>query len=125
MTEEQKIRYAQAKVDWKTNNPRAYLWSTVKYRAKKESIPFNLDIEDIVIPTHCPYLGIELTTEKGNGHADNLMSVDKIVPSLGYVKGNVEVISYKANRMKNDASIKELIVFARSVIERYDKNPLP
>lgn len=35
-------------------------------------------------------------------------SLDRIKPELGYVKGNIRVISFKANSIKNDASIEEL-----------------
>lgn len=34
--------------------------------------------------------------------------MDRVIPELGYVKGNVEIISYRANRLKNDATYHEL-----------------
>jgi hypothetical protein len=34
--------------------------------------------------------------------------LDRIVPSLGYVKGNVLVVSRRANRIKTDATVEEL-----------------
>jgi hypothetical protein len=36
-------------------------------------------------------------------------------PELGYVPGNVAVISRKANLMKNDASSEELLAFAKNI----------
>lgn len=80
--------------------------SMIKQRAKKENLPFDIEIADIPIPTHCPVLGIPLSLDSPN--RDNYPSVDRIVPALGYVKGNVVVISYRANRIKNDATVDEL-----------------
>jgi hypothetical protein len=105
--------------DWKEGNANKMLWSNAKYRAKKEGLEFNLDFEDIIIPKFCQYLNLELTAKKGIGRADSQMSLDRIDPDKGYVKGNVSVISYKANRMKNDASINELLIFAKNIIKLY------
>lgn len=91
------------------------LWTSAKHNAKKANLPFNLDVEDIVIPAVCPYLGIALTKLYGHGHLDTNASVDKIVPELGYVKGNIKIISRKANRMKNNASLEELLIFAENI----------
>jgi hypothetical protein len=72
-------------------------------------VPFTISREDIVIPTHCPVLGLPLFTMKGvQGGGDNSPTLDRIRPALGYVKGNIIVISGRANRLKSDASIKEL-----------------
>lgn len=82
---------------------------TAKRRAKEINIPFNLTPEDFDMPTHCPILGIKLClTHSPGGPKDDAPSLDRIVPSVGYVKGNVIVISQRANRIKNDSSIEEL-----------------
>lgn len=86
--------------------PAAHLFYSVKGRAKRQELPFDLDKSDIVIPDVCPVLGILITPCAEN--RDNSPSVDRIIPELGYVKGNVVVISYRANRIKNDASLAEL-----------------
>ena len=52
--------------------------------------------------------------------ADNLMSVDRIDAKKGYIKGNIEIISYKANRMKNNANTEELIIFAKNILKIYE-----
>lgn len=123
-TEEDKLASKLKKMQWKENHPEIYLWSNAKYRAKKEGIEFNIEVSDVVIPEFCPYLGLKLDKTKGRGHNDSLMSLDKIDPKKGYIKGNIEVISYKANRMKNDASLSELITFASKVLEKYAKENL-
>jgi len=95
------------------------LLSKTKERATKEGLPFNLELEDIVIPTHCPYLGMELTHHLGQGYLDSNSSIDKIIPELGYIKGNVQVISRLANQMKNSATSEQLLTFAYNVIEMH------
>jgi hypothetical protein len=88
-----------------------------KRRAMKNKIVFNLEVSDIKIPKVCPVLGIELKQSENSSPIRNSPSLDKISPSGGYVKDNIQVISYKANIMKNDASVEELILFSLWVLE--------
>ena len=76
-------------------------------RAKRKGLEFNLTIEDITpLPTNCPVFGQVLT--RGNGQQDpNAFSLDRIDNNKGYVKGNVVVISYLANRLKNDGTAEQ------------------
>lgn len=88
-------------------NPSLYLWRVAKSRAKKFNQPFDISPEDIVIPSKCPILGCPidiLTSNYATG-----ASLDRVVNDKGYVKGNVRVISRKANRLKGDATIEEII----------------
>jgi len=81
----------------------------VKSRAKRCKIPFNLTIEDIIVPDLCPVLGIPIYSVSGAGtNQYHSPSLDRIVPELGYVKGNVRVISQRANLLKSNATIEEL-----------------
>jgi hypothetical protein len=91
------------------------LWQA-KATATRKNIAFDLDESDIVIPTHCKYLGVPLTQSLGKGVVWSNTSLDRINPALGYVKGNVEVISRKANSMKNMATVEELCVFAKNIL---------
>jgi hypothetical protein len=78
-------------------------------RARKAEVPFSIETADIIIPTHCPILGIPLFQRIGvQGGGDNSPSLDRIRPERGYVPDNIIVISNRANRLKSDASIKEL-----------------
>jgi len=91
------------------NNPEKIMYWTTKGRAKKFGIPFDIEITDIVIPDKCPILGIPLISGRGGGAVtNNSPSLDKIIPNRGYVKGNVKVISMKANAMKSNATIEEM-----------------
>ena len=86
-------------------------FNAIKCRALKEGIPFNITLEDLEIPDVCPVLGINLTGwgENGKGgYKDNSPSIDKFIPFLGYIKGNVTIISFKANLLKRDGTLEEI-----------------
>jgi hypothetical protein len=78
--------------------------SRCKARAKKLGVPFDITRDDLVVPDRCPVLGMAFVS----GDKDAAASVDRIIPSKGYVKGNVVVISNKANRIKSNASVEEI-----------------
>lgn len=66
-------------------------------------------------------LGIEIRRAYGgSGPCDNSPTVDRINNKLGYIKGNVKVISWRANRIKNNGNKEEL----EKVIS-YIENNLP
>ena len=88
-----------------------------KSRAKIGNIPFNLTLEDISIPDTCPLLGIPIEVQPKKGYHPNSPSLDKIIPEKGYTKGNVWVISNRANTLKNDATLTEL----KTLVENLEK----
>jgi len=94
------------------------LWQA-KATATRKNLPFNLEENDITIPTYCKYLGVPLTQSLGIGVVWSNTSLDRIDPTQGYVKGNVEVISRKANSMKNMATVEELCIFAKNILAIY------
>ena len=111
---------AQKKQIYLDSKPKKRLLWAAKKRAKEQKIPFNITEDDIIIPTHCPYLGIELHSSTRRGEPrTNILSLDKIKPELGYVKNNIEVISHLANTMKSNATEEQLIAFATEILKRY------
>lgn len=94
-----------------------YFLANIKRRCKLKGLPFDLTLDDLVIPEFCPVLGIKLVKRQGK-FADDSPSVDRIVPSLGYVKGNVAIMSYRANRIKCHATIDEL----RKIVAYMERN---
>jgi hypothetical protein len=86
---------------------------SAKRRARKCGVPFNLTIDDLPpIPDICPVLGVPLVCGEGRIVPESL-SLDRIDPALGYVRGNVMWLSNRANSMKQDASLEQLQQFAR------------
>lgn len=99
------------------------MWRRAKNRSAQYGVPFDIDVEDIVIPNKCPILFIPLKENKGKpGAYRDSPSLDKIVPELGYVKGNIQVISQMANQMKFNATPQELLTFAKYITTRYGNN---
>lgn len=98
--------------EWRRNNREEQMFRRMRGLAKKKGIPFDIEVSDIVIPETCPILGIKLFFMEGN-RSDNTPSLDKIEPSKGYVKGNIQVISWRANRIKNDSTLEELIALGK------------
>lgn len=92
---------------WKYN-PAARLFASVRASAKRQGLPFDLTVEDIFVPEHCPVLGIPLNRTPDVAAPDTAPSVDRLIPALGYVKGNISVISGRANRIKTDATVNEV-----------------
>ena len=87
----------------------------IKTRAKRKNISFDIEVEDIIVPNECPILKIPLHYEC----RENTPSVDRIDNSKGYIKGNIQIVSYKANTMKNSASPKELTEFAKWILDNF------
>jgi len=92
----------------------AVLYYNARRRAKAKGLPFDLSREDIEIPAVCPLLGIPLASSEG-APGPNSPSLDRKIPHLGYVKGNVWVISHRANSMKLDATIEEIELLATNL----------
>jgi hypothetical protein len=103
----------ECRKDWRARDYRKhyvrFILTSARLRAVRDGVPFDLVAADIVIPVFCPVLGLELEIgARGiRGGTDASPSLDRFIPSLGYVRGNVAVISNKANRMKADGSLEE------------------
>lgn len=92
--------------------------ASAKFRAKRDGHPFSITREDIVIPERCPILNTEFTCGVGKACSSS-PSLDKVIPSLGYIPGNVRVISTAANRLKDantEASLLTLLAYVRGEI---------
>jgi hypothetical protein len=103
----------------KIKPPEYIIWYRAKENAKERKREFNLELSDIIIPEYCPYLGIKLSTSVEDRYQPYYYSIDRIDSNLGYVKGNVQVISKLANTMKNNATIEQLLIFSENIIRLY------
>ena len=92
------------------------LLENAKRRAKKKNLEFSITLDDFEIPKLCPLLGSQLQLGGDGLFNMNSPSLDRIDNSRGYVKGNVAVISLKANKIKSDLSIDELRFLARAIL---------
>lgn len=97
-------------------DPRKQLLSNAKARAAAQGVPCTISLEDILVPECCPALGIPLAVQSKT--SDNSPSLDKIIPALGYVPGNIVVVSHLANRIKSNATPAQLLAVAQFYKER-------
>lgn len=89
-------------------------------RAKNSGLEFDLELSDIKIPDICPVLGLPLIAHSGSsGGGKYSPSLDRIDPNKGYIKDNIRVMSQLANAMKANASVEELIKFAKWVLDNH------
>ena len=83
-------------------DPRYKLFMSTKSSAKTKGLENTLNIEDIVIPEYCPVFGYKLLKD---GIEDNSPSVDRVDNSIGYIKENIRIISWRANKKKSDLTL--------------------
>lgn len=103
---QKRLQYIQ---EWARKNPARRMLAHARARAKKKGLECTITVQDIDIPLVCPVLGIVLEPGVGAGrHRDCSPSLDRIDLAKGYVSGNVRVISYRANFLKNNATIEEM-----------------
>jgi hypothetical protein len=88
-------------------DPRKVMLIHARKRAKEKKLDFNIELSDIIIPEICPLLNIPIfVCEITLG--PNSPSLDRINNTKGYIKGNIIVVSFRANSLKKDACLKEL-----------------
>lgn len=108
-----KLKERATKMPWKI------MCSSAKARAKKQGLDFDLTQEYIQsiwpVDNKCPVFRFDLTKSNLGESRDQSPSLDRIIPLKGYVKGNVTIVSLKANRMKNNGSLDDL----QKVIDYY------
>lgn len=123
LPEEEKLRRIERAKTWTENlretNLARSVFLNVRKRARFIKVDFNLEESDIEIPETCPILDIPIKRGKNRRPEDFSPSVDRIDPSKGYTKGNIQVISNKANAMKNNATPEELRMFAKWVLKTF------
>ena len=118
-----KEKLKQRNLQFRLDNPEKTILQGAKGRAKKHGIEFNLETSDIIIPKVCPILNIPLQRAVGKGcKLDNSPSLDRIDPTKGYVRGNIQIISLLANQMKNCANRDQLITFAKNILKIHGEN---
>lgn len=108
---------------------KTWLCAQARFRGRKKGLPATIKPGDLVWPSHCPVLGIELDYPKRSGERGtqpvqaNWPSLDRWDSAKGYVPGNVFVISYRANTLKNNAKRDEILHVARYVMNKPKYGP--
>jgi hypothetical protein len=84
-----------------------YLLKVARSRAKEKGLECTIKATDIIVPDLCPIMGIKLGRARGAFDRAS-PSLDRIDSSKGYVPGNVRVISWIANKLKNDMTLDQV-----------------
>ena len=104
--------YNERRRELHREDPRIRMRGGAKPRAKEKGIEFDLPTyKDLPkCPDKCPILGIPLIVGSGKkgGGTNNSPSLDRIDNNKGYIKGNIQIISRKANQMKNNANFEDI-----------------
>ena len=112
-------------------NPLKKALSSAKYTAKgrRVNVPQEFDIDEEHLKQldtdTCPLLGIPIQwnvgKHQGKGNAKpgqswqskDSKSLDRIRSTKGYIKGNVQIISWRANSLKGDATLEEMVLIGK------------
>lgn len=107
---------------YRERHPERTMLYNAKYRAKQDGVRFSITEKDVPIPKFCPILGIVLEVQRGV-HRNNSPSIDRVNPKLGYVKGNVHVISHRANYIKNNETDPEVFEAIAMYLRHQKRKP--
>jgi len=109
--------HRKMRVRRRNRDPVAYMIKRAEAAAKWQGLAFNLKRDDLFIPSVCPVLGMKLIWPRkpDSRRRDNMPTIDRVNSRRGYVRGNVMVISFRANILKRDATLDELKALVRYV----------
>jgi len=114
-----KAHWIKREYDNDVDRRKGHILRNSKSSAKIRGIEFDLDHSDIPdLPEYCPLIPSLKLTYRGESHGNSHChaSVDRIDPTKGYVKGNIQIISKLANTMKNEASFEQLKEFCTNML---------
>ena len=100
-------------------DPITYLLHSARRRAKAKGIEYSITKDDLVLSEVCPLLEIPLKKNRGKMQY-NSYSLDRKDSSLGYIPGNVWIISYRANWLKNNATLEELKLLVKNLKDHWE-----
>lgn len=107
--------------EYRLKDIKKYLLSTAKRRARIKGYEFTITTNDFEVPERCPILNLPLAFNLG-GQANTSPTLDRIINEIYYVPGNVQVISWRANKLKGDGTIEELeAILSNMKRHRFDR----
>lgn len=100
------------------------LCAQARWRGRQRGLAATITPDDLIWPSRCPVLGLALdyperTGQRGKvGAQPNWPSLDRWDNTKGYVPGNVFVISFRANSLKNSGTFEEILKVAKYLSRR-------
>lgn len=108
------LKFIKRKINHRVNK--------IKYRAKNKNVPFNVSFDYLleIFPKNfkCPALKVFMDFDNYNHQP----TIDRVIPELGYVEGNVIWVSFMANRIMSDAApteIKQVAKFTEKIFKQF------
>lgn len=103
----QRNKEYQAK--YRAGNRFAIRLRSCRARALEKNLQFNLttDYLESIWTGVCPAFGVSLSIDAKRGEPGHAQ-LDRVDPGKGYVAGNVEWLSERANRIKDNATVDDL-----------------
>ena len=87
--------------------------NNARSRATRDNVPFTITLQNLIdIATeecpifHTPFVWGSSGLGSGKTRPDS-PTLDRILPELGYIPGNVAFLSYRANRIKDNGTMQE------------------
>lgn len=92
-----------------------------RQRSKRHNLYFELNYEDLLTLWNkqnglCALSGIPMTHDIYNGRVPTNISIDKIDPSKGYIKNNIQLVCSSVNMMKGTLTVEQLLQFCYAII---------
>lgn len=88
--------------DYRNRKPLLLQLKGVKYRSIRKSIPFELVLEDIPMPSKCKCCGVAIFLNNGGTKSGDSATFDRVIPDKGYVNGNWQWLCHDCNIVKSN-----------------------
>ncbi|HDR9087196.1 TPA: hypothetical protein QDB10_003109 [Burkholderia vietnamiensis] len=116
--ENNRDRFNETRRKWRARNIVRALFLEARSRAKERGLEFSIGFDDIPeMGQICPLLGHPFPPPEER-RTPYSPSLDRIDSTKGYVKGNVWIVGYRANLIKNDGTPEEHEMIAKAMRER-------
>lgn len=106
LLKQQKKRYIEKTRD-SSKHILKRLLKLAKRRAKEKNIECSINEQNLNWTGVCPVLGVELKPCRDKC-SSNSPTLDRMKNEEGYIEGNVQIISFKANSIKGNATADEI-----------------
>jgi len=94
---------------WESLSDELRAFKAAQRRCKKSGVVFDITVEDVPpMPTHCPISGLELRRGTNGKPEAYSPSLDRVDNTKGYVPGNIQWLSYKANSWKGNMTLDQI-----------------
>ena len=114
----------------KSASPEAYmkhLYTQLKSSRRKSKLEWALEFEDVIQLWYeqegkCALSGMFMTWQKdGSGKKELNISIDRIDPHIGYILGNIQLVTTRVNILKHSLTEDELYWWCKNIVVNKEK----